>query len=298
MKNLLANGMTVWRTWRRMRRHQGLFSLRDASMHLNRVLLPTRLHHSRAGPKLRREACIERENENVWRVTLVRHGLVFFWRDEPTDNLWYLIEQEIDERAPHCYTTPPIRIARESLVLDVGACEGLFAFRLAKRGLARHVICFEPFADMAKLIRKGAEVNGVQSMIDVETLAVSRASGSVCFAPSECADTGRVGADYAGTSQVDAVSLDDYCRAHQIKLEPNDLIKIDAEGADFDVLLGAERIIRETGPQIAVTTYHADAHCDEIVEWLRIVQPAYKMRMKGFAFWTPRPRPVLLQAST
>jgi len=100
-----------------------------------------------------------------------------------------------------------------------------------------------------------------------------------------------------GSVQVNAVSLDDYCRTHRIELKPQDLIKIDAEGADFDVLRGAEGIIRDIGLQIAVTTYHADSHCDEMVSWLQAVQPAYKMRLKGFAFWTPQPRPVLLQAS-
>jgi hypothetical protein len=49
---------------------------------------------------------------------------------------------------------------------------------------------------------------------------------------------------------------------------------------------------------VAVTTYHADAHARDMVEWLRALQPRYRLRLKGFSFWTPRPRPVLLLAST
>jgi hypothetical protein len=75
------------------------------------------------------------------------------------------------------------------------------------------------------------------------------------------------------------------------------LIKIDAEGFDFDILLGAERIIRSGNPQISVTTYHQDSHAEEIVNWLKGIQPKYHLRLKGFSSWTDKPRPVLLQAA-
>ena len=76
---------------------------------------------------------------------------------------------------------------------------------------------------------------------------------------------------------------------------PGDLIKADAE-ADLDVLFGAEKQISKHAPQLAITTYHVDDHAERMIEWLRQIRPDYKLR-KG-SFWTTRPRPVLLQAST
>ena len=67
------------------------------------------------------------------------------------------------EANPHCYTTPPIRLGPDSVVIDVGACEGLFAFRVLRQKLAREVIAFEPFPAMAELLRRGAVANAITS---------------------------------------------------------------------------------------------------------------------------------------
>ena len=93
-------------------------------------------------------------------------------------------------------------------------------------------------------------------------------------------------------------SIDDYCHGRQLALGPGDLIKADAEGADLDVLLGAGEQIRNGAPQLAITTYHIDDHAERMIAWLREIRPDYSLRLKGFSFWTAKPRPVLLQAST
>lgn len=297
MKNPLSNAFVIFQTWTRMRKYPGLFSLGDALMQVNRVVLPTRFHHRFAEIALRRQTRMNREPDGIWRIDLPLNGLSFFWREQPTANLWYLIEQEFDERNPHCYTTPPIKLTPESLILDVGACEGLFAFRAAKNGMAKRVICFEPLTENAELIHRGADANGVRHVLDVETIAVTRISGEVPFLNSHGSDRGRINEDAGGTRRIRAVSIDDYLSSRGIEIRACDLLKIDAEGADMEVLIGAEQTIRKIGPQIAVTTYHHDAHCEQMVDWLRATQPHYKMRIKGFSFWTSRPRPVLLQAA-
>lgn len=297
MKNPLRNLLAVCRTWRALRRHRGVFTLADASLQLPRVLLPDRWHFRAAGKALRREARIEPAGNDVFRVDLPKRGLRFYWLGQPTDHLWYLIEQEFDPQNPHYYTTPPIALGPDSLVLDVGACEGLFACRLAKAALARRVICFEPSSQMAALIRRSAEENGVGPRITVEALAVCDRSGPVGFQAGPNALAGAVQRNGPAQTSVEAVSLDDYCRAHGLSLTPRDLIKVDAEGMDAEVLRGAEELIRAGRPQIAVTTYHCDQHCFDILAWLKQVQPAYRLRLKGFAFWTTPPRPVLLQAA-
>ena len=76
------------------------------------------------------------------------------------------------------------------------------------------------------------------------------------------------------------------------------IIKAAAEGADLDVLLGAGEQIRNGAPQLAITTYHVDDHAERMIAWLRQTRPDYRLRLKGFSFWTAKPRPVLLQAST
>ena len=299
MKNPFAHFLTATRAWLALRRRwPGLFTLRDAALQFHRVLLPARFTYRAAARALARHARLEPEGE-VWRVTLPDHGgLVFYWPSAPDPNLWFLIEQELTPRNPHFYTTPPVRLDGESRVLDVGACEGLFAFRCLRQGLAGEVVAFEPAPVMQALLRRGAAANGVAERLRLEPRAVGARGGTVRFDTASGAEAGRIDATAAGGVEVPCTTLDEYCRERGLALSARDLIKVDAEGADLDVLRGAAGLIRDAAPQLAVTTYHDDAHAAEMVDWLRRTQPRYRMRLKGFAFWTPHPRPLLLQAST
>jgi FkbM family methyltransferase len=298
MKNPLANLLTAVRTWSALRRWPGLFRPGDAALQFQRVLLPARFAHQAADRALQRHARSEREPDGAWRITLPDPGnLQFFWPTAPDPNLWFLIEQELESGNPHCYTTPPIRLAPESRVLDVGACEGLFAFRCLRQYAVAQVVAFEPSPVMATLLRRGAEANGIAGRLRIEPRAVGAVTGSVRFNTQPGAESGRIDDATPGGQDVPCVRLDDFCREAGLALTARDLIKIDAEGADFDVLRGAEGLIRSAAPQVAVTTYHCDEHAAQIVTWLRAVQPAYRLRLKGFSFWTPHPRPLLLLAA-
>jgi FkbM family methyltransferase len=285
-----------------LRKYPGLFSLRDASLGLGALALPRRFIVSDFSKRLARETEITEIEPNLRRVRLKSNGLVFYCQDPITPNLYYAIQQEFDSRCPHYYTTPPVRLSPRSRILDVGACEGLFAYRALKEGCASEVICFEPAKRTAQLTRDAAVENGFAGRIRVEEFAVGKQSGPVRFVFGDSATSHRVekltGDSAAGKDEVvQCITLDEYCASKNLRLCSEDLIKIDAEGFDFDILLGAERIIREGAPQISVTTYHKDSHVDEIVGWLKQLRPDYKLRLKGFSHWTDRPRPVLLQAS-
>jgi FkbM family methyltransferase len=188
----------------------------------------------------------------------------------------------------------------------VGACEGLFACRVLRQELAARVICFEPSARTASFLRRAAELNGVGDRITTEVMAVTQQSGVVSFEEGNRPEANRIVAagSAPGAKPIPAIALDDYCAQRQLRLTRHDLLKIDAEGADLDVLRGAERLIRGSGVQIAATTYHREAHAREMLAYLKSIQPAYRLRVKGFTLFGPtrfwggsKPRPILLQAA-
>lgn len=280
-------------------------------MQISRVLLPPRFAYHKAGRELRRLAKITSLDEKTSRVEVLQHGISFYWHGAADNNLFFLIEQEFNPNNPHCYTTDPISLTATSLVIDVGACEGLFAYRLLKQNVCRKVICFEPGEVMATLLWRGAVENGVADRLKVEPAAVAQTSGPVkltnegrpdacrieSYGDSEKPSDAETGKDEL-KSDAYAVCLDDYLSNHKIQLQPNDLIKVDAEGADWEVIQGASQTIARDRPQIAVTTYHADEHAESIAGLLKNLNPDYQFRLKGFSHWTSRPRPVLLQASS
>lgn len=299
---LLGQALRCW--WRL--RDTEAFTWGDAWMNWRHWLWPGRWMMRRAAARLPRLARAELAEPGVYRVTVDPLGVRVYWAGQWNANVYHAIAQECDPRHPHCYTTPPIELDGQGVVVDVGACEGLFACRVLRQGLAARVIAFEPSARTAGYLRRAAEENGVADRLVVEVRAVTARSGRVPWVEGDAPEANRIGADADGANatEVEAVSLDDYCRARGLRLGPWDLIKIDAEGADLDVLRGAERLLREGAPQVAVTTYHVESHAREIWEYLRRVQPAYRFRIKGLWLFGPvrfwggaRLRPVLLQAA-
>ncbi|WP_050782855.1 FkbM family methyltransferase [Selenomonas sp. oral taxon 137] len=57
---------------------------------------------------------------------------------------------------------------------------------------------------------------------------------------------------------------------------PVTLVKMDIEGAEPLALRGAERIIREHAPKLAICTYHRAEHLWEIPALIREMNPAYR----------------------
>lgn len=295
----------AWACWWSLRK-SGAFCWGDAWMNWRSWLLPSRFAYRAAGRALARETTIQTIEADVHQVTLKKSGLKFFWIGKLDNNVYWTLAQEFDPTYPHYYTTPPIRLTPESIILDVGACEGLFAYRTLRQGLAAKVICFEPSERTADYLRRGATMNAVEDRLITEVMAVSHQSGRVGFAEGDSPTANRIVSENDGalTKQIPAVTLDQYCAQHRLVLGPRDLIKVDAEGADFDVLRGAEQLIRQGKPQITVTTYHLEAHAREILTYLRSIQPAYRFRLKGLTRFGPvhdsegsRLRPVLLQAA-
>jgi len=74
---------------------------------------------------------------------------------------------------------------------------------------------------------------------------------------------------------------------------PFNFIKADLEGAELDFLDGAAETISAHRPRIAITTYHDPTHAEEIAKRLRRINPAYRIRWKGYA---RRHYPLMLHA--
>ncbi|MGA4643261.1 FkbM family methyltransferase [Limisphaera sp. 4302-co] len=299
---LLGQALRCW--W--SLRDTGAFSPGDAWMNWRHWLWPGRWMMRHAARELPAWARAEELEEGVHRVRVEPLGVTVYWPGQWNANVYHALAQECDPAHPHHYTTPPIELDGRSVVVDVGACEGLFACRVLKQGLAARVIAFEPSARTAACLRRAAEENGLAGRLTVEVKAVTARPGPVPWVEGEAPEANRIGAvsgDVAA-SMVEGVSLDAYCEERGVRLGPWDLIKIDAEGADLDVLRGAERLLQEGAPQVAVTTYHVESHAREIWAYLRRVQPAYRFRIKGLWLFGPvrfwggaRLRPVLLQAA-
>ncbi|MDD5199124.1 MAG: FkbM family methyltransferase [Terrimicrobiaceae bacterium] len=293
MRNPIFNAARALTIWRRLRR-RAPFGWADAFTQFHYVLLPTRLQIRVFAAKLPKRAAVRAAGEQFL-VEAKEDGIAFYWPTLPGADVSHLLDTLVNGGNPHCYLVPPVRLEPGGRILDVGACEGAFALFCCRRDPTVTAWCFEPNGVMADLIERAAMEQDFGDRIHVIRAGCGQAKGEALFDTRDTAG-GVITMEGVG-EKVPMIALDDFLRERNIELTPKDLIKIDAEGSDVDVLEGARETISRFGPQIAVTTYHANDHADRAIDLLRELRPDYQLRLRGFSFWTQAPRPVLLLAS-
>jgi FkbM family methyltransferase len=139
-------------------------------------------------------------------------------------------------------------ISAGARVIEIGSNMGAHTVEIAKRvGPTGHVLAFEPNPRTAGLLRSNLEVNGVLGWCDVRQAAVAAKRGEVIL---------HILDEHPGSSSL--VAFDDHlettigdrarvvtvaCIALDDELPTADLIKIDAEGAEPQILDGMMRTL-------------------------------------------------------
>lgn len=161
-----------------------------------------------------------------------------------------------------------------STYIDVGANIGMHVIAAARAMQGKgSIACFEPYEPTAQLLRKSIFLNGFAHMATVHQVAVSSRNGSQpLFLGQTTGHHSLFPLDEWATSgkppvETRLVRLDDVMPqgAHV------DVIKIDAEGAELDVLAGANALLANN-PEIGLIVECGAAHLRrsgiDLSEWL------------------------------
>lgn len=169
-------------------------------------------------------------------------------------------------------------IPNKKTFVDVGANIGIWSAALVKH--FEKVISYEP----SKRNRECLECN-LQNLSDIRPFAVGDSSGQVNFhdAIKNCGDSKITLENRNGMYSVDIVRLDDQ------KITDCSLIKIDVQGFELGVILGAKKIIEEQQPWII---FEINEDVDTIVSFLE--SKNYEMilnKSKRVMIWAPKDGP-------
>jgi FkbM family methyltransferase len=135
------------------------------------------------------------------------------------------------------------------IVCDIGANKGSFIYWLSCWIRDGRVVAFEPQPELARALANVCRAIGLRN-VKVEAKAVYSHSGDQDLfvpeghRPGASLTQRAVEAESVTTLSVPVVTLDDYFDQN----EKVSLLKIDVEGAEFGVLRGAERILRQHAP--------------------------------------------------
>lgn len=142
-------------------------------------------------------------------------------------------------------------------VYDIGANVGTFSLFFARQvGGAGQVVAFEPVEETYGKLVANLRINGVVNVRPLRlalgaargqraAYAVAGAAGTTSIATSVSADF-----RYRATTALETAPLDEAAALHS--LPPPDFMKIDVEGAEHEVIEGAEGLLRSARPAIFV----------------------------------------------
>jgi FkbM family methyltransferase len=156
------------------------------------------------------------------------------------------------------------------VVYDLGANIGFFTLLAARLvGPEGQVVAFEPVADAAELAREAAIRSDLAGRVDVRAQAVGAAAGSaeLCVVADGGIWSHMATRDphpaTTETRTVPVVALDDVVAGGA---PPPDVVKIDVEGAETDVLRGAERVLGQHRPVIVCELHGTNAEVADLLE--------------------------------
>lgn len=199
--------------------------------------------------------------------------------DERTADLgggWY---HDLEVYAPQPLQWVYNRLHEQPLpvLIDVGASAGCFTL-LAKFLPTLKVLAFEPVPLSADTLEANIALNDIASRVTVYRAAVSNADGPVKFHvvdPPQSSALSMLGGhptDHKSYHDIDVpiVTLNGFCAEHEVW--PS-LIKIDTEGHELAVLVGASSVLDTAHPDLLVEWSELNAsqynyHPREILEYL------------------------------
>lgn len=166
------------------------------------------------------------------------------------------------------------RIKPGSTCIDVGAHIGLYTVYMASLSKG-NVFSFEPTPESFTILKKVVAINHCENSVTLLPLAVDQKTGKGFFYLNSSTISGTdatriaeanslIYVDFGKSSfkekiEVDTVSIDDFTEKN--KLEIN-FIKIDAEGAELNVLRGAGRTILKDRP-CGIISVHVFSYRDK-----------------------------------
>jgi FkbM family methyltransferase len=127
-------------------------------------------------------------------------------------------------------------------IIDVGANFGVFAVWAARRYHPTRLVCVEPSAEAVAILREALHLNGLADATVVAAACAGKSGSAPLYSRGEQVMNSLFARDNYGSSfrplaDVRTISLDDLFR--DCGLNRCDLLKIDCEGAEYEILLAA-----------------------------------------------------------
>ncbi len=173
--------------------------------------------------------------------------------------------------------------AKGKVIVDVGANIGMFSALSVFMG-ARKVYALEPVPETFEMLKSTIALNGLGGVVVPLNVAAGDSDGF-----------GEINYDFPGDShasiglyhnktpgrrvqRVKILKLDSFLHGKQV-----DFIKIDSEGYEKEVLLGAKTLLRKHKPVLSFSAYHFPSDKTVLPKVVKGIRGDYRIKLNHFA---------------
>lgn len=157
---------------------------------------------------------------------------------------------------------------------DVGALDGETTEYFLQHFENGHAYVFEPNPKQFEITRERLKA---YSQAELFPYGAYSENTTLRFAPAE-GDEGSAKISETGDVEIEVRRLDDLLGDRKVTF-----IKMDIEGSELAALRGAERIIREQRPKLAICVYHKPEDIWEIPGFILRCHPDYKLYLRHYS---------------
>lgn len=199
------------------------------------------------------------------RINFFQTGDIKYYKSIPVSPTMYFDPEYID-------------ICDNEVFFDVGAYDGdsLKSYLDYTHSKFNKIYLFEPDNHNYRKLLKYVEETGLDH-IETHKVATGKEKGRISFL-SVNGESSRLSEEDNTELLVDVTPLDRYYDASPT------FIKLDVEGAEMDTLHGAERIISEKKPKLAISIYHKYMDFYEIPVYLKSLVPEYRFKIRHHTY--------------
>lgn len=139
-----------------------------------------------------------------------------------------------------------IRVEKGDTVIDIGAHIGVFSIYAAELSQTGKVFAFEPFIENFKRLEHHKKINN-KTNLSIYNKGVSDKTGKQTLHLSPDNNTGghslHLKNNSSRTVEIETIFLPEFCA--QNKIEKIDFLKLDCEGAEFEILNSSKEILNK-----------------------------------------------------
>lgn len=179
-------------------------------------------------------------------------------------------------------------------VIDIGAHIGYYTLLFAKCvGLNGRVVAFEPLPANFELLERNIQLNELTCVQAFSQAVFSGNEELILTVPDDLPHSGDASVfQNRGAKQfrVPAIALDTFCESAGLR---PDILKMDVEGAEYDVLMGARKTIDRFSPKLLIELHHFDGNLsahpvpDLLSRWGYQIQWIERSEMTSHILATP-----------